>query len=74
MATAEEAIQEADNPDQPFSLCYVLMSCVNVPLETGDWEKAEELIHRLSSHATTPPLYLRSGFGGLAGPPGGLAR
>jgi predicted ATPase/DNA-binding winged helix-turn-helix (wHTH) protein len=64
-AMAEEAVQEADNPDQPFSLCYVLMSCVIVPLESGDWEKAEELIHRLSSVATKHHLltYARASVG-----------
>jgi predicted ATPase/DNA-binding winged helix-turn-helix (wHTH) protein len=56
-AMAVKAVQEADNPDQPFSLCYVLMSCVIVPLESGDWEKAEELIHRLSSIATKHHLF-----------------
>jgi hypothetical protein len=64
-AMAEEAVQEADISDQPFSLCYVLMSCVTVPLETGDWEKAEELIHRLSSVASKHHLftYARASLG-----------
>lgn len=64
-AMAVKAVQEADNPDQPFSLCYVLMSCVIVPFETGDWEKAEELIHRLSSIATKHHLltYARASVG-----------
>jgi predicted ATPase len=64
-AMAVQAVQEVDNPDQPFSLCYVLMSCVIVPLETGDWGKAEELIHRLSSIATKHHLftYVRASAG-----------
>ena len=57
MATAEEAVQEAENLNHPFTLCYVLMSCVMVPLETGDWQRAEELIHRLSSIATKHHLF-----------------
>jgi predicted ATPase len=57
MATNEEAVQEAENLNHPFSLCYVLMSCVMVPLETGDWQRAEELIHRLSSIATKHHLF-----------------
>ena len=57
MAMAEEAVQEADNPNHPFTLCYVLMSCVIVPLETGDWQRAEELIHRLSTIATKHHLF-----------------
>ena len=31
MATAEEAVQEAENLNHPFTLCYVLMSCCNGP-------------------------------------------
>jgi predicted ATPase/DNA-binding winged helix-turn-helix (wHTH) protein len=57
MATAEEAVQEAENLNHPFTLCYVLMSCVMVPLEIGDWQRAEELIHRLSSIATKRHLF-----------------
>jgi predicted ATPase/DNA-binding winged helix-turn-helix (wHTH) protein len=57
MAQAEEAVQEAENLHHPFTLCYVLMSCVMVPLETGDWERAEELIHRLSTIATKHHLF-----------------
>jgi predicted ATPase len=56
-ATAEEAVQEAENLNHPVSLCYVLMSCVIVPLETGDWQRAKELIHRLSSIATKHHLF-----------------
>jgi predicted ATPase/DNA-binding winged helix-turn-helix (wHTH) protein len=52
MATNEEAVREVANLNHPHPLCYVLMSCVLVPLETGDWQKAEELIHRLSTIAT----------------------
>jgi predicted ATPase/DNA-binding winged helix-turn-helix (wHTH) protein len=57
MATAEEAVQEAENLNHPFTLCYILMPCVMVPLETGDWQRAEELIHRLSSIATKHHLF-----------------
>ena len=52
MATAEEAVQEAENLNRPETLCYMLMICVMVPLETGDWQRAGELIHRLSTIAT----------------------
>jgi len=52
MATAEEAVQEADDLNHPHPLCYVLMSCVMVPLETGDWQRAEEWIQRVSVIAT----------------------
>jgi hypothetical protein len=34
--------------NHPFTLCYVLMSCVIVPLKTGNWQRAEEMIQRLS--------------------------
>ena len=57
MATNEEAVQEAENLNHPFTLCYILMACVIVPLETGDWQRAEELIHRLSSIATKHHLF-----------------
>jgi hypothetical protein len=52
MATAEQAVQETENLNRPETLCYMLMTCVMVPLETGDWRRAEELIHRLSTIAT----------------------
>jgi hypothetical protein len=57
MATAEESVQEAESLNHPFSLCYVLMSCVTVPLETGDWQRAEELVLRLSTIATKHRLF-----------------
>ena len=57
MATAKESVQEAESLNHPFTLCYVLMSCVMVPLETGDWQRAEELIHRLSTIATKHHLF-----------------
>jgi predicted ATPase len=57
MATAEESVQEAESLNHPFTLCYVLMSCVTVPLETGDWQRAEELVHRLSTIATKHHLF-----------------
>jgi len=64
-ATAEEAVQEAENLNHPVTLCYILMSCVIVPLETGDWKRAEELIHRLSNIATKHHLltYARASVG-----------
>ena len=58
MATAEEAVQEAENLNHPFTLCYILMSCVMVPLETGDWQRAEELIQRLSTIAIKHHLFI----------------
>ena len=58
MATAEEAVQEAENLNHPDTLCYVLMGCVMVHLETGDWQRAEELIHRLSTIATKHHLFI----------------
>jgi len=57
MATAEESVQEAESLNHPFTLCYVLMSCVMVPLETGDWQRAQELIQRLSTIATKHHLF-----------------
>ena len=65
LATAEEAVQEAENLNHPFTLCYILMAGVMVPLETGDWQRAEELIHRLSSIATKHELltYARASVG-----------
>jgi predicted ATPase len=57
MATAEEAVQEAENLNHPFTLCFVLMSSVVVPLDIGDWQRAEELIHRLSTIATKHHLF-----------------
>jgi predicted ATPase/DNA-binding winged helix-turn-helix (wHTH) protein len=64
-AMAQEAVQEADDLNHPFILCYVLMSSVVVPLETGDWQRAEELIHRLSTIATKHHLftYARASIG-----------
>jgi predicted ATPase len=65
MATGEEAVQEAENLNHPFTLCYILMACVMVPLEIGDWQRAEEFIHRLSSIATKHELltYARAAVG-----------
>jgi predicted ATPase/DNA-binding winged helix-turn-helix (wHTH) protein len=65
MATNEEAVQEAENLNQPDALCYVLMLCVMLPLETGDWRRAEELAHRLSTIATKHHLlsYARASVG-----------
>ena len=79
MATNEEAVQEAENLNHPFTLCYVLMACVNVPLEIGDCQRAEELIHRLSTVSTKHELltYARASVGwqgGLAVSRGDLSR
>jgi predicted ATPase len=57
MMTALESIQEADELNHPFTLCYVLMACLVVALETGDGPRAEELIQRLSSLATKHHLF-----------------
>ena len=48
IVTALEAVQEAEELNHPFTLCYVLMSCVIVPLKSGNWQRAEEMIQRLS--------------------------
>ena len=63
-ATAEEAFHEAENLN-PVTLCHILMSCVVVAHETGDWQRAEELIHRLSAIATKHELltYARASVG-----------
>ena len=65
MTTTEEALQEAANLNNPQPLCPVLMSCVEVPFETGDWKRAEDLIHRLSTIATKHHLfsYVRAALG-----------
>ena len=64
-AMADEAVREAENLSQPDTLCHVHMSSVVVPLETGDWQRAEELIHRLSTVATKHHLltYARASVG-----------
>ena len=56
IVTALEAVQEAEELNHPFTLCYVLMSCVIVPLKTGNWQRAEEMIQRLSYIAATHNL------------------
>jgi hypothetical protein len=65
MVMAVEAVQEAADLNQPFTFCYVLNSGVLVALETGDWQRAEELIHRLSTIATKHELltYARASVG-----------
>ena len=65
MVMAAEAVQEAADLNQPFTFCYVLNSGVVVALETGDWPRAEELIHRLSTIATKHHLltYARASVG-----------
>jgi predicted ATPase/DNA-binding winged helix-turn-helix (wHTH) protein len=64
-ASAEDAVQEAEKLNYPDTLCYVYMSSVVVPLETGDWQRADELIHRLSAIATKHHLssYARASVG-----------
>jgi predicted ATPase/DNA-binding winged helix-turn-helix (wHTH) protein len=64
-AMAEEAVQEAEKLNHPNTLCHVYMSSVVVPLETGDWQRAGELIHRLSTIATKHGLltYARASVG-----------
>jgi predicted ATPase/DNA-binding winged helix-turn-helix (wHTH) protein len=57
MATAEEAVQEAEDLNQPSTLSYVLNCGIVVAFETGDWQRAEELVHRLSSIATKHRLF-----------------
>jgi predicted ATPase len=66
MATAEEAVREADNLNLPDTLCYILSVSVLVPLETGDWQRAEELVRHLSTIATKHGLltYARAAVGG----------
>lgn len=65
MIIAAEAVREAEELNHPFTLCYVLMSCVMVPLETGNWRRAEELIERLSTVAAKHHLatYARAAVG-----------
>jgi hypothetical protein len=60
MATAAEAVQEAEQLNHPLTLCYVLMSCTIVPLKTGNWQRAEELIQRPSYIATKHSLFTYS--------------
>ena len=65
LVMASEAVQEADDLNRPFTLCYVLNDSVVVALETGDWQRAEELIHRLSTISTKHQLltYARAAVG-----------
>jgi predicted ATPase len=58
MAAVEKAVEEAENLNHPDTLCYMLMGCAMVPLETGDWQRAEELILRLSTIATKHHLFI----------------
>jgi ATP/maltotriose-dependent transcriptional regulator MalT len=62
---AAAAVQEADDCNNPFTQCYVLMSCVTVPLDTGNWQRAEELVERLASIAKKHHLltYARAAIG-----------
>jgi hypothetical protein len=65
LVMAAEAVQEAADLSQPFTFCYILNSGVVVALETGDWQRAEELIHRLSTISTKHELltYVRASVG-----------
>jgi predicted ATPase/DNA-binding winged helix-turn-helix (wHTH) protein len=51
-AAAEEALNADAALNKPVTHCLVLIPCVIVSLETGDWQKAEELTQRLSDCAT----------------------
>ena len=64
-AMAEVAVQDAEQPNLPDTLCHVHMSAVVVPFETGNWLRTEELIHRLSTIATKHNLlpYARASVG-----------
>jgi hypothetical protein len=56
-ATNEEVVQEVVQLNSPQPLCPVLVSGVEVPFEIGDWKRAEELTHRLSTIATKHHLF-----------------
>jgi predicted ATPase len=56
-ATVEQVVQETETLNDPNTLCHILMSSVVVPLETGDWQRAAELVHRLSTVATKHDLF-----------------
>ena len=60
-----EAVREAVELNHPATLCHVLMSNIVVAFETGDWQRAEGLVHHLSSHATKHHLltYVRAAVG-----------
>jgi predicted ATPase/DNA-binding winged helix-turn-helix (wHTH) protein len=64
-AMAAEAVREADALNHPFAICYVIMSCVVVALDNGDWQRAAELTHRMSSVAAKHNLltYARAAVG-----------
>ena len=64
-AVAAEAVQEADALNDPFTLCNALMSCITVAIDTGNWQRARELVDRLSSIATKHHLltYARAAVG-----------
>ena len=65
LVMAAEAVREADALNRPFAICYVIMSCVVVALDNGDWQRAEELTHRMSSVAAKHHLltYARAAGG-----------
>jgi hypothetical protein len=55
-AMAEVSLEIAESRNQPDALCYKLMPSVALYLEIGNWRRAEELIHRLSTSATKHEL------------------
>ena len=79
VAMAEHVVQQAENLNQPDALCYTLIPCVIIYIETGHWQRAEQLIHRLSATATKHELltYVRVSVGwqgSLAASCGDLSR
>jgi predicted ATPase/DNA-binding winged helix-turn-helix (wHTH) protein len=64
-AVAAEAVQEAEELDDPFTQCNAFMSCICVAIDTGNLQRAEELVERLSSIATKHHLltYARAAVG-----------
>lgn len=65
LVTAEEAVLEGDGTNHPFTICYVLMTCVALALDTGQWQRAEEMTDRLATIATKNQLltYARAAVG-----------
>jgi predicted ATPase/DNA-binding winged helix-turn-helix (wHTH) protein len=52
IAIANKSVQEAEYVKHPFVICFSLMSSILFHLETGAWQRAQELIHQLSTIAT----------------------
>ena len=79
VAMAEHVVQQAESLNQPDALCYILIPCVIICIETGHWQMAEQLILRLSAMATKHQLltYVRVSVGwqgSLAAARGDLSR